>query len=272
MTFAYPTIEAMVQSLYSFNPMRFGLTKRFILLQNYETVLHDPLFYKTLLNSLYLTIGAVIIEFLLGLTIALMLYEDIKFKSFFKTAVVIPMMMAPMLAALMWKMFVDHEFGLFNHILRMLHISPVSWIGSVNWVLPTIIGVDVWQNTSFVILVLLAGLEAIPLEQFEAADVDGANQWQKLRYVIIPWLKPIILIVLLFRVIFVFRTFDTVFMLVGSAGGIGNNAMIFGIYLYHRAFMLFDFGLASAISIIMLILTVTLSIVFAIMLYRTLKI
>ena len=154
----------------------------------------------------------------------------------------------------------------------MLNLPTINWVGSANFALPTIILVEVWQYTSFVILVLLAGLQAIPVEQFEAAEVDGASQWQRLIHITLPWLKPLILIVLLFRVLFVFRTFDTVFMLLGSAGGVANNAMVFGIYLYHRAFMLFNLGLASGISIIMLILTAGLSIVFAVTLYKTLKV
>jgi len=271
-TFAYPMIEAMIQSLYRWNPLRYGLDTKFTALQNYEKIINDPLFFKTLWNTLYLTIGAVGIEFLLGLTVALLLYQETKFTGLARTTVIIPMMMAPILAGLIFKMFVDNEFGLFNHLLRLVHLPAINWIGAQHWVLPTIIAVDVWQNTSFVILVLLAGLQAIPVEQFEAADVDGATQWQKLIHVILPWLKPLILIVLLFRVLFVFRTFDTVFMLVGSAGGVGNSAMIFGIYLYHRAFRLFDLGLASGISIIMLILTAALSIFFTVMLYRSLKV
>jgi multiple sugar transport system permease protein len=272
LTFLYPTIEAMVQSFYQWDVLRVGLGKRFIFLQNYEEILKDPLFYKTLWNSLYLTIGGVGIEFGLGLTVALLLYEDIKFKRFIRTAVIIPMMMAPILAGLIWKMFVDNQFGLFNYILRMLNIPSINWIGSERWVLPTIILVEVWQNTSFVILVLSAGLQAIPIEQFEAAEVDGATKWQELFHIIFPWLKPLILIVLLFRVLFIFRTFDTVYMMVGSAGGVGNSAMIFGIYLYYSAFMIFRLGFASAISIILLILTATLSMLFTIMLYRSLKV
>lgn len=271
LTFAYPVGEALIQSFYRWDVLR-GMDKKFIYLRNYEEILKDPLLYKTLWNTLYLTLCAVSIEFLLGLGIALLIYEDIKFKGFIKTALIIPMIMAPILAGLIWKMFVDNEFGLFNHILRMLNLSPINWIGEGKWVLPTIILVDIWQNTSFVILVLSAGLQAIPVEQFEAADVDGATRWQKLIHVVLPWLKPLILIVLLFRTLFIFRTFDTIYMLVGSAGGIGNNAMVFGIYLYHAAFRVFRFGIASGISIIMLILTAILSIVLTAMLYRSLKV
>jgi multiple sugar transport system permease protein len=272
LTFAYPMIEAIVQSFYRWNPLRYGLSKKFIFLENYEQILKDPLFYKTLWNSLCLTVGGVGIEFVLGLAVALFLYEDIKMKRFVKTAVIIPMMMAPILAGLIWKMLTDNEFGLFNHTLRLLHLPTINWIGEERWVLPTIILADVWQNTSFVILVLLAGLQAIPVEQFEAADVDGANKWQMLTHVVLPWLKPLILIVLLFRVLFIFRTFDMIYMLVGSAGGIANTAMVFGIYLYHSAFQLFNFGVASSLSIIMLIITAMLSITFTVMLYRTLKV
>jgi len=268
----YPMIEASVQSLYRWNPLRYGLNKKFVLFQNYQDIFSDPLFYKTLWNSLFLTVASVGIEFILGLGIALLLYGDIKCKGLFKTAVIVPMMMAPMLAGLIWKLFLDSEFGLFNHILRMIHVPTVNWVGSATFALPTIIIVEVWQYTSFVILVLLAGLQAIPVEQFEAAEVDGASQWQRLIHIILPWLKPLILIVILFRVLFVFRTFDTIFLLLGSAGGVANNAMVFGIYLYHKAFMLFNLGRASGISIIMLVLTAALSIVFAVTLYRTLKV
>jgi ABC-type sugar transport system permease subunit len=272
LTFAYPMIEAIVQSFYRWDVLRVAAPRNFILFKNYEEIFSDPLFYKTLWNTLYLTTFAVGVEFVLGLAIALLIYEDIRFKGFFKTAIILPMIMAPILAGLIWKMFVDNEFGLFNHLLRLLNIPTVNWIGTEKWVLPTIILVDVWQNTSFVILVLSAGLQAIPIEQFEAADVDGASKWQKLTHIVLPWLKPLILIVLLFRVLFVFRTFDTVYMLVGSAGGVGNTAMVFGIFLYYSAFRIFRLGLASAISIIMLILTAILSIVFTIALYRSLKV
>ena len=272
LTFSYPMIQAGIQSLYRWNPMRFGLTQKFIGLGNYETILQDPLFHQALYNSIVMTVVWVGIEFLLGLAIALLLYEDIRFKGLAKTSVVIPMMMAPVLVGLIWKMFVDNEFGLFNHLLRLLHLPTVNWIGGQGkWVLPTIILADVWQNTSFVILVLLAGLEAIPLEQFEAAQVDGATRSQQLAYVILPWLKPLILIVLLFRVLFIFRTFDTVCMIVGTSGGVGNSAMVMGVYLYYRAFRLFDLGLASGISIVMLILTAALSVLFTILLYRTVR-
>jgi multiple sugar transport system permease protein len=272
LTFAYPMIRGVIQSFYTWDPLIDGEIQKFVFLQNYEEVLNDPLFYKALWKSLVLTIAGVGIEFVLGLLVAQLIYENIRFKNYIKTAVIIPMMVAPILGGLIWKMFVDYTFGLFNHILRMLSIPPVNWIGSERWVLPTIIFVEVWQNTSFVILVLLAGLQAIPLEQFEAAEVDGATKWQKLIHITLPWLRPLILIVILFRTLFIFRTFDTVFLLVGSTGGAGNSAMVLGLYLYHSAFHVLRFGLASSISVILLFLTAVLSISSAIFLYRTLKV
>ena len=181
------------------------------------------------------------------------------------------MMMAPALAGLMWRLLVHPDFGLFNYFLTVVGLPKLLWTASPTLAIPTIILVEVWQNTPFVILMLLAGLQAIPLEQYEAAKVDGATPWQAFLHITIPWLKPIIVIALLFRTIFIIRTFDTIMLLFSSIGGVGNSALVFGNYLYYQTYKIWDLGFSSAISYVILFVTGILTITYTVYLYRELK-
>ncbi len=239
---------------------------------NYEKVLADPLFWLAVENTAYLIVPSLVVEFLLGLGIAMLLNRPLKGERFIRTAILIPMMMAPALAGLIWRMFVHPDFGLFNYPLTLLGLPKLAWTASPALAMPTVILVEVWQNTPFVVLILLAGLQSIPLEQYEAARVDGANPWRIFIHITLPWLTPLIVIALLFRTIFIVRTFDTIMLLFSSIGGVGNSALLLGNYLYLRTYKLWDLGLSSAISYVLLVITAVLSIAYMAYLYRQLKV
>ena len=266
----YPWIVSLDTSLRSFNPI-LDLQPRFVGLRNYVKVFHDPLFARSAFNTLYLIVPSLILEFLLGLGIAVLLNRRLPFERFIRTAILVPMMMAPAVAGLMWRLFVHPDFGLFNYFLWLVGLPKLLWTASPDLAIPTIIMVEVWQNTPFVILILLAGLQAIPLEQFEAARVDGASPWQTFRFITLPWLTPLIIIALLFRTIFIIRTFDTVMLLFSSIGGVGNSALVFGNYLYLQTYKLWDLGLSSAISYVILFVTAILTTAYTVYLYKELK-
>lgn len=252
---AYPWLVTLFVSLHRWEPIRSpGIT--FVGLGNYQQILADPLFARVLSNTLYLTAVSVGAEFLLGLAIALLLNRDFPGKALVRTLVIVPMMMAPAIAALTWKLFVDVEYGLLNYLLSLVGVGKVLWTSSGSLSIPTVAIVEVWQNTPFAALVFLAGLQAIPEEQYEAAVVDGASWWQCFRFITVPWLRPMMLIVVLFRTIFIIRTFETVLLVLSSSGGPGNSAMVLGTYLFQYAFRFWNLGMGSAIAYAILLVTV----------------
>ncbi len=266
----YPWLVSLHWSFQSFNPI-LDIQPRFVGFRNYVKIFDDPLFWRSTINSAYLIVPSLVLEFLLGLGIAVLLNRRLIFERFIRTAILVPMMMAPALAGLMWRLFVHPDFGLFNYFLTIVGLPKLLWTASPTLAIPTIILVEVWQNTPFVVLILLAGLQAIPLEQFEAARVDGATAWQMFRYITLPWLTPLIAIALLFRTIFIIRTFDTIMLLFSSIGGVGNSALVFGNYLYFQTYKIWDLGLSSAISYVILLVTGILTIAYTVYLYRELK-
>jgi len=263
----YPWAISLDASFNFYNPL-YGEEVRFVGLGNYFQIAEDPLFWSSLTNTVYLTVPSVLIEFLLGLGIALLISQKLRGERLIRTAVLVPMMMAPALAGLIWRLFLNPELGLLNYILELIGLPRLLWTASPSLSIPSIIIVEVWQNTPFVILVMLAGIQAIPPDQYEVARVDGASSWQVFRCVTIPWLKPLIAIVLMFRTIFVIRTFDTIMLLFSSVGGVGFSAMVLGTYLYYNTYRLWNLGFASAISYIVLIITVALTAVYLRYMYK----
>ena len=247
----YPWLITVIRSFQEYNP-RLGIEPHFIGLVNYETIFSDSTFWLSIYNTGILAIFAVTIELLLGILLASLLNRRLKFQRFYRTAILIPMMMSPALAAIVWKLLVFPEYGVFDYILESLHLPTLLWAASPDTALLTIGIIDIWQNTPFCVLLLLAGLQSIPLEQYEASKIDGAGIWQTFKFLTIPHLYPFIAITLLFRVVFIIRTFDVVYLLVGPYGGPNGSAMTLGLYLWYKTFLLWDLGLSSAISFVLL--------------------
>jgi len=149
-----------------------------------------------------------------------------------------------------WRILMHTEFGVLNAMIKLLGFKPINWLGSSNIALWSIVLVDLWQYTPFVFLILYAGAISIPRHIFEAAIIDGANRLQIIRYHVIPFLKPYIVIVALLRIIDTFRIFDKVYAL--TAGGPGNATEVLTFLIYKIAFRYYEFGLGSAQAIIML--------------------
>lgn len=256
---AYPWLWTLLLSFREWNPV-VSEHVRFVGLRNYERIVADPLFSTALSATLYLTAVSVVMEFFLGLGGALLLSTEFRASRIIRTLVIVPMIIAPAIASLMWKLFLSVEYGLINYFLSLLGIAPVLWTGSPEMSIPTVAIVEIWQNTPFVILVLLAGIQSIPSEQYEAALVDGASVWQRFWRITLPWLKPLMVIVILFRAMFIVRTFETVMLLLGSSGGVGNSAMVLGILLFQYAFRYWRLGAGAAVAYIILLVTLLIAV------------
>ncbi len=229
-------------------------------LGNFTRLLSDNFFLTAMTHTFVFAIAALTCEFLLGLGLALLLNSQIRGRGLFRASLLVPMMLPPVVAGVVWRLLLNPNFGAVNGTLKQIGIDTESltWTASPRLAMLSVIAVDVWQWTPFVFLVLLAGLQAIPQEPYEAALIDGSSRWQTFRHVTLPLLKPAILIVLLLRTMDLLRVFDQIFIL--TEGGPGFATETISLYIYRTAFRFFDFGYAAAMSFVLLIVTNVISV------------
>lgn len=237
-------------------------------LQNFSRLASDQFFLDALAHTLVYAAAALTIEFLLGLGLAVLLNREMRGRGLFRAALLVPMMLPPVVAGVVWRLMLNPNFGAVNGTLRSLGISTdaLTWTASPKLAFFSVVAVDVWQWTPFIFLVLLAGLQAIPQEPYEAAVVDGASGWQTFRHVTLPLLKPAILIALLLRTMDLLRVFDQIFIL--TEGGPGFATETVSLYIYRTAFRFGDFGYAAAMSFVLLLLTNAVSLLYIRLLQR----
>lgn len=237
------------------------ISPMYVGLKNYQrAIFGDDMFWRSLRITLVFTFVSVGLEFFIGLAVALLLDCVTTAKRFVRTTMLLPMMMTPVVVGLMWRFLWDSRFGLINYFLSRVGLPPVQWIASPKVALISVILTDVWQNSSFAILIFLATLQVLPDDLYEAAGIDGASSVQSFWYLTLPLLKRAMLIVLVIRTLFAFRIFDTVYVL--TDGGPADATLSLSIYVQRVAFRYFDLGYSSAISWVMLILCVALSYVY----------
>jgi multiple sugar transport system permease protein len=222
----------------------------FIGFENYSTLFSNPDFLSSLKITFTFVILAIAFEFILGMGLALLLNQDIKGKGIFRALIFIPMMCTNVVIGLMWRLLLNYQYGLVNYYLGQLGFMPVEWLSSPKIAMASVVMVDVWNTTSFIALMLLAGLQSLPDEPYEAAKIDGASSFQSFIYLTLPLLRPIILVALLWRFIDTFRIFDVVYLL--TAGGPARVTETVSIYVYRYGFQSFNLGVAAASSFIML--------------------
>jgi multiple sugar transport system permease protein len=223
-------------------------------LANFTRLFADHFFWVALWQTFIYAAAALAAEFTLGLLLALLLDSQIRARHLFRALLLVPMMLPPVVVAVIWRLIYNPNFGLINGTLKSwgLDTAKLTWIASPAMALPAVILVDIWQWTPFMFLILLAGLQAIPQEPYEAAMIDGASAWQIFWTITFPLLKPAILIALLLRTMDLLRIFDQVFIL--TQGGPGFATETISLYIYKTAFRFFDFGYAAAMSFMLLVL------------------
>src|SRR5579875_244844 len=227
--------------------------------RNFTRLFTDRLFLTASIQTIWLTLSALSIEFLLGLALALLIDSLARGRMFFRTALLIPMLLPPVVAAVAWRLIYNPQFGVLNGTLRRLgfHTADLTWTSGESSALASVILVDVWEWTPFLFLLLSAGLQAIPPEPLEAARVDGAGAWRIFRDVTLPLLKPTIVLALLLRTIDLVRIFDQIFFL--TQGGPGTATETVSLYIYRTAFRFSNFGYAAAMSFVLLAATLLFS-------------
>ena len=218
---------------------------------NYIDVLTSPVVHKRALTTAILVVGAVGLQTILGFSIAYLISRRVKGRGALTTMFLIPMMLSPIVVGLFWKLMLDVQFGVVNSFLDSLGLGRVEWLTQQRLALVSLIIVDTWQWTPFIMLIALAGLTAVPKYLYEAAEIDRASEWFKFRRITFPLVWPLLLIAVMFRAIEAFRLFDLVYILTG--GGPGGTTETLSFNVYKVAFFGFDTGRASAYGILMVI-------------------
>ncbi|HEV2915177.1 MAG TPA: sugar ABC transporter permease [Pyrinomonadaceae bacterium] len=223
--------------------------------RNFARLASDGFFLSALAHTFVYATGALLFEFVLGLGLALLLNREMRGRSLFRASLLVPLMLPPVVVGVVWRLMLNPNFGAINGTLKSLGLDTEAlvWTASPKLALASVIAVDVWQWTPFVFLVLLAGLQAIPQEPYEAARIDGSSSWQTFRHITLPLLKPAILIALLLRTMDLLRVFDQIFIL--TEGGPGFATETISLYIYRAAFRFGNFGYAAAMSFVLLLLT-----------------
>ena len=226
---------------------------------NFSRLAGDRLFGVALVQTVVLTAVALSVEFLLGLSLAVLIDSLARGRSFFRAGLLTPMLLPPVVAAVAWRLIYNPQFGVLNGTLRSLGVntSALTWTSGEGGALASVILVDIWEWTPFLFLLLSAGLQAIPPDPVEAARIDGASAWQIFRDITFPLLKPTILLALLLRAMDLVRIFDQVFIL--TQGGPGTATETASLYIYRTAFRFSNFGYAAAMSFVVLAATMLFS-------------
>lgn len=229
-------------------------------LQNFTRLIGDQFFLSALAHTFVYAAIALTFEFLIGLGLALLLNEQMRGRSVFRALLLLPMMLPPVVVGVVWRLMLNSNFGPVNGTLKRfgLNADALTWTASPKLAMASVIIADIWQWTPFMFLILLAGLQAIPQEPYEAALIDGASAWQTFRHVTLPLLKPAILIALLLRTMDLLRVFDQIFILTEGGPGFATETM--SLYIYRTAFRFSNFGYAAAMSFVLLLITNVISV------------
>jgi multiple sugar transport system permease protein len=258
-----PILYSTVLAFFQWNLIQAARPPRFVGLDNFIRLLtKDPQFISSALNTAIFVAAAVGIQTALGVAIATLLDQKLRFTRVATTLLLLPLALAPAVVGTLFSGLLSGTLGPINYWLTSVGLPAPSWLGDRHWALVSLILVDTWQWTPFMVLLVLAGLRALDPEPIEAAAVDGASSWQRFWYVKLPLLVPVLMVAALLRAIDAFKTFDLVFLL--TFGGPGTASQTLSFYGYKVGLQSFDIGRASAIVFLM----VQVFIVFVFLFYR----
>jgi len=256
----FPIMYSLYTSLFRYHLLFPG--RLFIGIQNYVFLLDNPEFITSLGRTLYFVVVSISLEMLLGLIVALALNENFKGRGLMRALIIIPWAIPTIVNGVLWRWIYQPNFGALNGLLSQLGLieNYVNWLARPLLAMNMVIIADAWHMVPFYVLLILAGLQGIPLTLYEAARVDGASWFRQLWTITLPLLKPTFLVILVIRTIETFRVFDIIYAL--TRGGPGGGTRVIGYYAYEQTFNFLDFGVGSAVSIIITICILVLALVY----------
>lgn len=252
----FPLLWALYLSFTDYSATR-NVPADFVGLQNYADIVTSPEVHQRALTTLMYVVGAVALQTVLGFAIAYLISRRQRGRGALTTMFLVPMMLSPVVVGLFWRFMLDTQFGVVNSLLGSLGFEPVEWLTRERTALLSLVVVDTWQWTPFIMLIALAGLTAVPHYLYEAASIDRASEWFRFRHITLPLVWPLLLIAVMFRAIEAFRLFDLVYILTNGGPGVSTETLSF--HVYKVAFLGFNTGTASAYGILMVLVVIVLA-------------
>jgi multiple sugar transport system permease protein len=252
LTILIPLIYGIYLSFLNVNLSSFAPTK-FIGLDNYRLALSAPETYSTLVTTIQLMVIGLLVQIPLGIFLAIVLHQNLSGSKFFRSALIIPMLLTPVAVGLIFRFMFDTDIGIINWALSQFGSDGYNWLGARTSALIAIVIVDSWQSVPFVMLLTVAALATIPTSIYEAALVDGANKFQVFFRITLPLIVPTLLVLTMIKIMDFLKLFDTLFIL--TRGGPGNDTTTLGLWTYKTGFVFLEMSRAAALGVIILIIT-----------------
>lgn len=254
----FPTIYSWYISMFEWDLI--AEVKKFVGIGNYISLFSDKEFWQSLLNTFYFAAGTIPASIILSLIVAFCLNSKIRGMSFYRTIYFLPVITSINAVAMVWLWIYHPDVGLLNYFLGIFGISAQRWLLDPFWAMPAVILMSIWKNLGYNIIIFLVGLQSVPREYYESAEIDGAGDFVIFKYITLPLLMPTIFFITLISLINSFHTFTQVFMLTPDGGPLKSTSVIV-FYLYQNAFVLFKMGYASAVSFVVFIIVFILTLV-----------
>jgi multiple sugar transport system permease protein len=256
----YPLISAIYLSLFSiYTPTLAG---EWVAADNYTALLANGDFWNAVLNTLIWTVGTLVLQLVFGVAMALLLNQSIVFQSLARSLVLFPYFLSTVVAVLVWRWLFNDLYGILNHVLLIAGLigAPVNWLGQMPNAMISIILVGAWKYFPFVVIVVLARLQSIPEQLYEAATIDGAGPFQRFADITLPQLRDVLVVVVLLRAIWDFKEFDLIYLMTG--GGPVRATQTLSLLVYEEAFRLNRMGMASTYAVAMMLVLLGFTLVY----------
>ncbi len=257
--FVFPLLVSLWTS-FRYEVLTAPYLDRFIGLGNYQWLLGEPRFWNALARTMIYLVFTVTLSMALGIFVALLLQSTLGRLGWLKAFYLVPMVVTPVVVGIQWRFLLNSQFGVLSWLLVSLHLPGGDWLVTPTGAMFWVILIDVWYFTPYVILLFGAGLEAIPADIRDAAKVDGAGAWQTTRWIILPMLRQVVVVILLIRTIGGLRAFDTIFVV--TRGGPGWATEVVNLMAYEYGLQYFDMGKASAMGWVMLLVALVLTVTY----------
>ena len=253
--FVVPVAAALLMSMTDFDIYALAdlSNLRFVGLDNYAALLHKPLFWQALGNTLIFVVLGVPLSIAASLGAALLLHSRLaRFQGFYRTALFAPVVTTLVAVAVVWRYLFHTRYGFINHALAQLGVAPIDWLGDPQWAMPAIVLLSVWKNFGYNMVILLAGLQAIPEDLYEAARLDGAKRWALLRHITLPCLAPLLLVVSILTMAGHFQLFAEPYVM--TQGGPAQRTVTVLYLMYEEGFKWWNLGSASAVAFVLFVI------------------
>ncbi|MEO8907645.1 MAG: sugar ABC transporter permease [Microbacteriaceae bacterium] len=259
--FGYPIVQNVVMSFQNYTTATFytGVAP-WVGFANYVSVFTDPIFTSTIVNTALFTIGSIVLQFSIGLGLALFFKRHFALSGFLRSLLLLPWLLPLIASAAVWKWILDQGSGALNEFLGVFGVSPQPWLVSPSLALVAVIGVNVWLGIPFNTTILYSGLQAVPEELYEAASLDGAVGWRAFWHITWPSIRPVVSVVIVLGVVYTLKVVDIILGLTG--GGPANSTETLATWAYHKSFVQFIFGQGAAISNVLIVVSLVFALVY----------